>query len=283
MHLAAALAVRAATNCPRGVAECEPLERKPLFEGFGLREVAVIGGAILATTIGLIVLTWLLVVLTGANRDYQLARAASGSTSVRVVGGDGTSVDLPRRELVPPRWEIRPSTWFGVSLVLAGALGAATWIALGAEPERSTQGALAAPTAPTTAAPTTVNPCPAPPLAAEQLPAGFDRALQSGFGVTVPGALAPGCYFHWKGPAGGVVTLIPAGDSVYGPRGEAQREVLRNGRTLWAGITPQGAAGVVFEERQLGGAPDLWYTLVSSTASEDELLTIAATLKRTTA
>jgi hypothetical protein len=109
------------------------------------------------------------------------------------------------------------------------------------------------------------------------LPAGFDKTLVPGLGLA--GITSAECAYHWVGP-NAVVALLPTGYSPIGPPGEAQTTVRRGGRTMYVGKTPQGATGLVIEDRELGGAPDIWFTLLSTTVSPEDLINIAVGLQR---
>jgi hypothetical protein len=109
------------------------------------------------------------------------------------------------------------------------------------------------------------------------LPAGFNNQLAPGFGAAT--ASEPGCAFHWQG-TNGVISLLTTGDSPLGPQGTAQQKVEHNGRIVWVGPARGGGIGVVFEEKELGGAPDIWYTLISTTVPRNELIETAVNLQR---
>jgi hypothetical protein len=253
--------------------------REPIFEGFGVHEFLVIGSAALATLVGLVVIAWLLVRLTGAHRDYlPLAPRPAGAYEA-AHGGAPLGSTPPRR----PRIDISPSTWVGVGCVFVLAIVVASWIALRDDDETSTSSS----TSRTTSSSTTVAPatsvstlpasCTKPALTASFLPAGFDPQLAAGFGVTLPSD--PGCAFHWKG-ATGVISVLLTGDSPLGPPGNVQERIVRNGRTVWAGAAPGGGIGVIIEEKELGGAPDIWFTLLSTTVPRADLVETALNLQR---
>jgi hypothetical protein len=119
--------------------------------------------------------------------------------------------------------------------------------------------------------------CARPGVVATVLPAGFDKVMLPGLGLT--GIASAECAYHWAGP-NAVVAVLPTGYSPLGPPAEAQQTVRRGGRTMYVGRTPQGATGLVIEDRELGGAPDIWFTLLSNTVSAEDLINIAAGLQR---
>jgi hypothetical protein len=254
--------------------------REPIFEGFGVHELVVIGSAALATLVGLIVVAWLLVRLTGAHRDYLplQARPAGGYDPSRANGGTPTGTARPRR----PRPDISPSTWVGVAFVFVLAVGAASWMALrGDEDDTSspstTTGASSTSSTVAGATASTVPPnCNRPTFTASYLPAGFDNQLAAGFGITTPAD--PGCAFHWRG-GDSVISVLPTGDSPLGPPGNVQEKVVRNGRTVWVGAAPGGGIGVIVEEKEFGGAPDIWFTLLSTTVARNDLIETALNLQ----
>jgi hypothetical protein len=253
--------------------------REPIFEGFGVREFLVIGSAALTTLVGLIVVAWLLVRLTGAHRDYLplQPRPVGGYDPSR--GGASMGTPSPRR----PRFDISPSTWVGVGCVFVLAVVVASWIALRDDNETTagtttTRGTSTSSTVAPAATPTTLpTNCTAPALTATFLPAGFDPQLAAGFGIA--SASDPGCAFHWRGPSG-VITVLLTGDSPLGPPGNVQERVVRDGRTVWAGAAPGGGVGVIIEEKELGGAPDIWFTLLSTTVTRTDLVETALNLQR---
>lgn len=250
------------TNCIVGAPGCrETVARKPIFEGFGVREALVIGGTVLATLVGLVIVTYLLAIATGANRDYDDER--------------------PATRLGPQPWlAIRPSTWVCVAAVLALATGAGAWVALGTDPaDPITSGEASAATTSTSRPPvTTAPPCPSPKVSANYLPTGYVNRLSPGAGQSF--ITDQGCYFHYKGANNSAITVISSGESPFGPPGAAQAMEKVVGRTLWVGSTPQGALGVLIEESELGGASGTWYTLVSNTVARADLLQVAAGLQR---
>jgi hypothetical protein len=239
--------------------------REPIFEGFGVHELLVIGSAAIATLVGLIVVAWLLVRLTGAGDPTRANGGAMGAT--------------PRR----PRPDISPSTWAGVAFVFVLAVGAATWMALRSDDETTspTTTTRATNSSTTVASPSSVTTVPAncnkPTISAAFLPAGFNNQLAPGFGVATTGDT--GCAFHWPGP-GGVISVLLTGDSPLGPPGNAQERILRNGRTVWVGATASGGIGVVVEEKEFGGAPDIWFTLLSTTVGRNDMIETALNLQR---
>jgi hypothetical protein len=251
--------------------------REPIFEGFGVHELLVIGSAAIATLVGLIVVAWLLVRLTGAHRDYlPLQPRPAGAGNSAQANGGATS---PRR----PRPDISPSTWVGVGFVFVLAVGAATWMALRGDdettsPTTTTRGTN---TSTTVASPSSVGTVPAncnkPTISPSFLPAGFNNQLAPGFGVAT--TADAGCAFHWQGP-GGVISVLLTGDSPLGPPGNAQERILRNGRTVWVGAAAGGGIGVVVEEKEFGGAPDIWFTLLSTTVARADLIETALNLQR---
>jgi len=250
-----------ASGCIPGAPGCrETVARKPIFEGFGVNEALIIGGTLLATLAGLVIVTYLLAVATGATRDFDDER--------------------PAARLGPQPWlDIRSSTWVCVAAVLALATGTGAWIALGSEPDRSIQGSEQAAPASTSAQPTsTVAQCPPPKLTANFLPTGFTNKLNAGAGHSF--ITDASCYFHYKGANNSAITVISSGVSPFGPPGVSQVREQIAGRTLWVGSTPQGALGVLIEESELGGANDIWYTLVSNTVTRADLLQVAAGLQR---
>ncbi|MEO8693017.1 MAG: hypothetical protein ABI658_05840 [Acidimicrobiales bacterium] len=273
--------------CPATNPSCavrpSSVDRKPIFEGFGVHEFLVIGSAALATLVGLIVVAWLLVHLTGAHRDYvQLQPGVAGTGPTRVGGGAGvTLTGGPRR----PRPQISPSTWVGVGFVFVLAVGAASWIALRDDDDpvtaATTTTTLRSASTSIVSSATTVAALPAncvkPALTAAFLPGGFGPALVAGLGVT--SATDAGCAFHWQG-ANGVISVLTDGYSPLGPPGNVQVTTQRNGRTMYVGPTPDGGLGIVIEEKELGGAPDIWFTLLSTTVPRNELIETAANLQR---
>jgi hypothetical protein len=269
-----------ATN-PSCAARTSTADRKPIFEGFGVHEFLIIGSAALATLVGLIVVAWLLVHLTGAHRDYlQLQPRVAGAPS-RVGGGAGTTMNGPRRS----RPQISPSTWVGVGFVFVLAVGAASWIALRDDDEPATsatttttlRSSSTSVVSPATTVATLPSNCIKPGLTAAFLPGGFGPALVAGLGVA--SAVDAGCAFHWQGP-NGVIILLTDGYSPLGPPGNVQVTTQRNGRTMYVGPTPDGGLGIVIEEKELGGAPDIWFTLLSTTVARNELIETAANLQR---
>jgi hypothetical protein len=244
--------------------------REPIFEGFGVDEFLVIGSAALATLVGLIVVAWLLVRLTGAHRDYLplQPRPAGGYAPL----GASMGTMPPRR----PRFVISPSTWVGVGCVFVLAIVVASWIALREDDEvttgsTTTRGTSTSSTASPAASAATVPPsCNKPGLTASFLPAGFDPQLAAGFGVTGSPS-EPLCAFHWRGP-NGVISVLPTGDSPLGPPGNVQERIVRNGRTVWVGAATGGGIGVIVEEKEFGGAPDIWFTLLSTTVARNDIL-----------
>ena len=74
--------------------------------------------------------------------------------------------------------------------------------------------------------------------------------------------------------------MLPTGYSPIGPPGDTQQKVVLHGRTLYIGPTPGGGLGLVIEEKELGGAPDIWYTLMSTTVARNDLIETAADLQR---
>ena len=274
-----------ADACPATNPSCATrptnVDRKPIFEGFGFHEFLVIGSTALATLVGLIVVAWLLVHLTGAHRDYvQLQpRSAAGpdprSGEASPINGGGA-----RR----PRPQISPSTWVGVGFVFVLAVGSASWIALRGDDEtvttpttttnRSSSTSSVIPA--TTVAPLPAN-CAKPGLTTAFLPAGFNNQLVAGLGVAT--ATDAGCAFHWQGP-NSAIGLLTTGYSPLGPPGNVQVTTQRNGRTMYVGPTPDGGIGVIIEEKELGGAPDIWFTLLSTTVARNDLIETAANLQR---
>ena len=254
--------------------------REPIFDGFGVHELLVIGSAAIATLVGLIVVAWLLVRLTGAHRDYLplQPRPAGAGDPTRANGGT-MGGGQPRR----PFPEISPSTWAGVGFVFVLAVGAATFMALRDDDETTspTTTSRATNSSTTVATPSSVATVPAncnkPAIAAAFLPTGFNNQLAPGFGVAT--ASDPGCAFHWQG-TGGVISVLPTGDSPLGPPGNVQERIQRNGRTVWVGATASGGIGVVVEEKEFGGAPDIWFTLLSNTVARTDMVETALNLQR---
>jgi hypothetical protein len=279
-----------ADACPATNPSCasRPSEvvRKPIFEGFGVHEFLIIGFAAAATLVGLIVVAWLLVHLTGAHRDYATRGVVNGQGSGRSMGTEWGSSALqpgPRR----PRPQIATSTWVGVTLVFVFAVGVASWIALSGDddPTTSPSTTAAKSSSSTGAAPlgtatpgTTLPPnCARPNFSAAFLPAGFTNQLVAGYGA--PTASDPGCAFHWQG-TGSVISVLTTGYSPLGPPGNVQVTTRSNGRTMYVGPTPDGGLGLVIEEKELGGAPDIWFTLMSTTVARNDLIETAANLQR---
>ena len=279
-----------ADACPATNPSCAPrspdVVRKPLFEGFGVHEFLIIGSAAAATLIGLIAVAWLLVHLTGAHRDYAATQpqgVVNGLDPTRTMGPDwGSPLRTgPRR----PRPQIAPSTWAGVVVVFALAVGVASWIALSDDDDESgtqtttTTRSLPGNTAIPPGSVTTLPPnCTKPGISATFLPAGFNNQLDAGFGAQP--ASDPGCAFHWQGQDS-VISLLPTGNSPLGPPGNVQIATVHgNGRTLYVGPAPGGGLGIVIEEKELGGAPDIWFTLLSTTVARNDLIETAANLQR---
>jgi hypothetical protein len=186
----------------------------------------------------------------------------------------------PRR----PRFDISPSTWVGVGFVFVLAVSAASWMALRDDDEvtsgTTTTRATDTSTSVTTAASASSSVpagCNKPSLTASFLPAGFDPQLATGFGVDTTSD--PGCAFHWRGPSG-VISVLLTGDSPLGPPGNVQERVERNGRVVWAGAAPGGGVGVIVEEKEFGGAPEIWFTLLSTTVARTDLVETALNLQR---
>jgi hypothetical protein len=173
-----------------------------------------------------------------------------------------------------------------VTLVFMLAVGAASWIAL-----RDNGGGTATPAATTVKfstlstgtviAATTTPPlppgCAKPAFSAAFLPAGFSNQLVAGYGA--PTAADPGCAFHWQGQDR-VISVLTTGYSPLGPPGNVQVTTRSNGRTMYVGPTPDGGLGLVIEEKELGGAPDIWFTLMSTTVARNDLIETAANLVR---
>ena len=270
-----------ATN-PSCLSRPTNVDRKPIFEGFGVHEFLVIGSAAVATLVGLIVVAWLLVHLTGAHRDYvQLQpRAATAGPDPR--RGDASPINGggARR----PRPQISPSTWVGVGFVFVLAVGSASWIALRGDDDdtvttattTTSKSSSTATVAPATTVATLPANCTKPTVTAAFLPAGFNNQLVAGLGVATP---VDECAFHWQG-ANSVIGLLPTGYSPLGPPGKVQVTTQRNGRTMYVGPTPDGGIGIVIEEKELGGAPDIWFTLLSTTVARNDLIETAANLQR---
>jgi hypothetical protein len=118
--------------------------------------------------------------------------------------------------------------------------------------------------------------CTKPAFTAVVLPTGFVNELVAGFGAAI--SAEPPCAFHWQGP-NSVISVLTTGDSPLGPLGTVQQKVEANGRTVWVGPAQGGGIGVVFEEKELGGAPDIWFTLISTTVPRNELVDTALNLK----
>ena len=49
---------------------------------------------------------------------------------------------------------------------------------------------------------------------------------------------------------------------------------------MYVGPTPDGGLGIVIEEKELGGAPDIWFTLLSTTVARNDLIETAANIQR---
>ncbi len=258
-------------------------DRNPIFEGFGVHEFLVIGSAALATLVGLIVVAWLLVHLTGAHRDYVQMQPRVAGAGAPMRGGAGATINGGGRR---PRPQISPSTWVGVGFVFVLAVGAASWIALRDDDEPVTSGtttttlksgASTSVVAPATTAATLPSNCVKPGVTAAFLPGGFGGALVAGLGATTAGDA--GCAFHWQGPTS-VISLLTTGYSPLGPPANVQVATHRNGRTMYVGPTPDGGLGIIIEEKEFGGAPDIWFTLLSTTVPRNELIETAANLQR---
>ncbi|TML11320.1 MAG: hypothetical protein E6G39_14205 [Actinobacteria bacterium] len=280
-----------ANACPTTNPSCASrppnVVRQPIFDGFGVHQFLIIGSAALATLVGLIVVSWLLVHLTGAHRDYaqlQARQPAPGHDPARAtVPGMGMPPTYPSPR--PPRPQIAPSTWVGVVIVFALALGAATWIAFTGDdttttttPSTTATAGPATTVAPAASVTTVPSSCPKPALTATFLPPGFLTQLMPGFGATP--VSDPGCAYHWQGNNGVVISLLPTGYSPIGPPGETQQKIVLHGRTFWIGPTPGGGLGIVIEDKELGGAPDIWFTLMSTTVARNDLIETAADLQR---
>jgi hypothetical protein len=259
------------------------VDRKPIFEGFGVHEFLVIGSTALATLVGLIVVAWLLVHLTGAHRDYVQLQPRPATAGPDPRRGEGSLINGggARR----PRPQISPSTWVGVGFVFVLAVGSASWIALRDGDETVTTATTTTTnrlsSTPSVVPATTVATLPAncakPTVTAPTLPGGFNNQLVAGLGVAT--ALDAGCAFHWQGP-NSVISLLTTGYSPLGPPGNVQVTTQRNGRTMYVGPTPDGGLGIVIEEKELGGAPDIWFTLLSTTVARNDLIETAANLQR---
>jgi hypothetical protein len=271
-----------ATN-PSCVTRSTNVDRKPIFEGFGVHEFLIIGSTALATLVGLIVVAWLLVHLTGAHRDYVQLQPRPVIAGHDLRRGDGSPINGggARR----PRPQISPSTWVGVGFVFVLAVGSASWIALRGDDDTVTtsstttsRSSSSAGSSATTVATLPAN-CTKPTYTAPTLPAGFTNQLVAGLGVAA--ASDAGCAFHWQGP-NGVISLLSTGYSPLGPPGNVQVATQRNGRTMYVGPTPDGGIGIVMEEKELGGAPDIWFTLLSTTVPRNDLIETAANLQRAT-
>ncbi|HUP73716.1 MAG TPA: hypothetical protein VM282_11810 [Acidimicrobiales bacterium] len=270
--------------CPATDPSCAPraaVPREPIFDGFGVHEFLVIGAAVLATLVGLIVVAWLLVHLTGAHRDYEPLQPRPVTNGPDPRGGSAGSLfngGGARR----PRPQISPSTWVGVGFVFVLAVGAASWIALRGDDDTvttatTTSRPLSTSTVTPAASVTTIPPsCTKPTFNAALLPAGFVNELVAGFGAAI--SPEPLCAFHWQG-ANSVISVLTTGDSPLGPLGTVQQKIEANGRTVWVGPAQGGGIGVVFEEKELGGAPDIWFTLISTTVPRNELIDTALNLQ----
>ena len=275
-----------ADACPATDPSCIPrpqnIDRKPIFEGFGVHEFLVIGSTALATLVGLIVVAWLLVHLTGAHRDYMQLQPRPATAGPDLRRGDGSPINGggARR----PRPQISPSTWVGVGFVFVLAVGSASWIALRGDDDTvttssttTTRSSSTSSISPVTTVATLPANCTKPTYTAPTLPAGFTNQLVAGLGVAA--ASDAGCAFHWQGP-NGVISLLTTGYSPLGPAGNVQVTTQRNGRTMYVGPTPDGGIGIVIEEKELGGAPDIWFTLLSTTVPRNDLIETAANLQR---
>ena len=257
------------------------VDRKPIFEGFGVHEFLVIGSTALATLVGLIVVAWLLVHLTGAHRDYVQLQPRPATAGPDPRRGEAPPINGGARR---PRQQISPSTWVGVGFVFVLAVGSASWIALRGDDETVTTATTTTKGSSSTAsvvAVTTVATLPAsctkPTFTAPFLPAGFNNQLVAGLGVAT--STDAGCAFHWQGP-NTVISLLTTGYSPLGPAANVQVATQRNGRTMYVGPTPDGGVGIVMEEKEFGGAPDIWITLLSTTVARNDLIETAANLQR---
>jgi len=245
-----------------------------------VHEFLVIGSAALATLVGLIVVAWLLVRLTGAHRDYMQLQPRPATAGPDPRRGEARVNGGARR----PRPQISPSTWVGVGFVFVLAVGSASWIALRGDDDTTspstTTSTRSSSTSSGTPATTVANlpaNCAKPTLTAPTLPAGFNNQLVAGFGVAT--AADGECAFHWQG-TNGVISLLTTGYSPLGPPANVQVSTRSNGRTLYVGPTPDGGVGIVIEEKEFGGAPDIWYTLLSTTVPRNDLIAAAANLQR---
>jgi hypothetical protein len=173
-----------------------------------------------------------------------------------------------------------------VGFVFVLAVGSASWIALRDGDETGTTATTTTTTNRSSSTPsavpaTTVATLPAncakPTVTAATLPGGFNNQLVAGLGVAT--ALDAGCAFHWQG-SNSVISLLTTGYSPLGPPGNVQVTTQRNGRTMYVGPTPDGGIGIVIEEKELGGAPDIWFTLLSTTVARNDLIETAANLQR---
>jgi hypothetical protein len=269
--------------CPATDPSCAPrsaVPREPIFEGFGVHEFLVIGSAALATLVGLIVVAWLLVHLTGAHRDYIPVQPRPATNGPDPRTGAGSLFGGGARR---PRPQISPSTWVGVGFVFVLAVGSASWIALrGDDATETTASTTSRPGSTSTVTPgasVTTAPvnCNKPTLTAPVLPAGYVNELVAGFGAAI--SPEPPCAYHWQG-VDSVISVLSTGDSPLGPLGTVQQKVERNGRTVWVGPAQSGGIGVVVEEKELGGAPDIWFTLLSTSVSREDLINTAVNLQR---
>jgi len=166
------------------------------------------------------------------------------------------------------------------------AVGSASWIALRGDDDDTVTTATTttsrsslstATVTPATTVATLPAGCTKPTVTAPFLPAGFNNQLVAGLGVAT--SVDAGCAFHWQG-ANSVIALLPTGYSPLGPPGNVQVTTQRNGRTMYVGPTPDGGIGIVIEEKELGGAPDIWFTLLSTTVARNDLIETAANLQR---
>lgn len=246
-----------------------PAEDKSLFDGFGFAELLVLAVVVLATVVGLIALAWLLVLLTGADRDYLEMPPETPADQVpgspRLVAGDAAPA-APRATPASVMRAVRPSTWVGLGVVALLAAVTTVWLGFGGDDsgDQRTQGA---------AGPAALD-CSRVPFLAGRLPQGFSGGLRSGTG-TEDAMPADRCVWHWSAPAG-VIQLLGQSAAASGPLG--QIEV--NGKRMWVQATLDGSTQVVFEEREFGGAAGTWYTLLSRAVDREALVNLTVSLQR---
>ncbi len=246
-----------------------PAEDTSLFDGFGFAQLVVLAVVVLATVVGLIALAWLLVLLTGADRDYlEVApdRPADPTAGApRLVAGDEVS-PTPRATPASVMRAVRPSTWAGLGVVALLAAVSAVWLGLGGD-DAGDQRTGSVSTA-------TALDCSRVPFLAGRLPQGFSGGLRAGTG-TEDAVPAGRCVWHWSAPAG-VIQLLGQSAPASGPLGQIEVGDKR----MWVQATLDGSTQVVFEEREFGGAAGTWYTLLSRAVDREALVNLTASLQR---